>query len=705
MEILFRRSLFYIGPLVWLMICALCLPACTSELSSRLGQVESDLGLIDDQGLIDTNATEDATIEPSMDDMAYDQARGDDLSQDEGFPQVVIPRLRRLGERAPPTASCDAADPSRCLLPWPSDTFTTLDATTETGLRLELERDALGAHDDLSAILQADGFSRVTPILTAIDGQIDPSGVGDGVDGVLQVIVCEPGDHFGERVPLRIHVVIDDTQSPIETALVAYPRRPLLPATEYVVVLTEGLRRPDGASIDPDRLASVAQGLEAPADQAEAAHYAYHNPSRLALDAAGLQGETALRLWTFSTRSLTQPIQDLLTIRDSMLDALSSDRVSVEIDEMNMSAHPSIALTVQGRLTGLPNHRDALGALSRNGEGHPEAVGVTEASFRVAVPIGEGDYRVIMYAHGMGGDVTDPSFDDLITGEGAGKVSLQFDDWTEAGLVPRFLGFSSAIQASDRVAAGFIVSIASGIAIQYALDGILGALLSAPVIEDEPNPAQGRRPNLDILVWAGGSLGGTAGAIYAGIEPTLQAAVINVPGAGMSHYLRFSMFYPVLEQVLRSNGGRLIDVELSLAMAQVALDPGDSVHWLDAATPAPVYLIQQSIGDPVLPNIGSDLAATTAKALHIGAVLHPVVDVEPADLAVGRSGFTQYKVASEDPYDIHGFGAGHSPAGLAAREQIRAFIHSVWAGDPQITLPQACIENFPAESCDFSGGP
>ena len=53
-------------------------------------------------------------------------------------------------------------------------------------------------------------------------------------------------------------------------------------------------------------------------------------------------------------------------------------------------------------------------------------------------------------------------------------------------------------------------------------------------------------------------------------------------------------------------------------------------------------------------------------------------------------------------YDIHGFAARSTLAGDAAMEQIFAFIQSYWAGNPEITFPEACSAVTPAGDCDFS---
>jgi alkylation response protein AidB-like acyl-CoA dehydrogenase len=65
--------------------------------------------------------------------------------------------------------------------------------------------------------------------------------------------------------------------------------------------------------------------------------------------------------------------------------------------------------------------------------------------------------------------------------------------------------------------------------------------------------------------------------------------------------------------------------------------------------------------------------------------------VSSAEVASDQSGFTQYFVSGAMGLDVHGFAAKDTPAGAAAREQIRAFIVSGVAGAPKITVPAACM--------------
>src|SRR5882672_9841228 len=63
---------------------------------------------------------------------------------------------REPNTRAPLTASCDAMDPVRCMLPWPSSTFTKVDTSTNTGIRVHIDSEKLIAPDDVTSINLAD---------------------------------------------------------------------------------------------------------------------------------------------------------------------------------------------------------------------------------------------------------------------------------------------------------------------------------------------------------------------------------------------------------------------------------------------------------------------------------------------------------------------------------------------------------------------
>jgi len=72
-------------------------------------------------------------------------------------------------------AVCDPIDESDCLLPWPNNYFTTADASTATGIRLNVSplatpRNAAGAPIDPTDWNRLDGFSPGSQLVTHVAG-------------------------------------------------------------------------------------------------------------------------------------------------------------------------------------------------------------------------------------------------------------------------------------------------------------------------------------------------------------------------------------------------------------------------------------------------------------------------------------------------------------------------------------------------------
>ena len=601
---------------------------------------------------------------------------------------------RAPGVRAPRTAACDGMDPLRCLLPWPSSTFTVADPTSPTGIRIAVEEASLTAiEDDPASLNRADGFSRVTPLVTGFAAKLDPA-----AEGAVQLLVAQP-DHpaFGEAVPLRIELRPSvDTEG--ETLVIAYPRRPLDPGVDYVAVVTDALRAEGGAALGASRAAQVALALAEPASQDEADLAGYHAPTRALLDRAGIDAGGVLRVWDFTTRSAEDATRRLAAMRDGARAAVTAGEVSVAIDLVEPGSG-EVAAIVEGRVIGLPAYVGEAG-LTLGGDGLPVASGTREAPFRVVIPAGAGDYRFVMYGHGMGGNFHDNAFDAELAGGGVAKVGIELYGWTEDTVIDTFVSLLKMFHGTQRSTAFLMQAIADGSAIQEAMVGPLGDALAAATLGGVANPAAGRRPDPSYPLWAGGSLGGTIGLVYASGDPTMHAAVLNVPGAGWTGFIAGSMVYSTLEGLLKGAYAGDLNLAHAIAMSQTNWDDIDGATWIEPLrAKESVLLIQESIGDPVLPNPGSEIVAVTADALQVGAVLEPIEGLTAAEEAVGRSGITQYHVPGTDALDVHGFAARDTPGGVAAREQIEAFLLSVYAGAPRIQVPASC----PGGSCDFTG--
>lgn len=616
----------------------------------------------------------------------------------EDLPTFEYPPDRAEGTRAPITAPCGDPEEIRCLLPWPSSSFLKADEKTATGVRLAVEASSLPAPDDTTSLGLADGFSRVTPIAFGFIADIDPATLGKDGDNPVKLILAQH-DHprRGEIVPTRLSILPGDDGS--EALLLAYPLRPLEPNADYVAVVMTDIRPKGGGYFPQTRQTLASLEVIAPKTQRDADLVSYHAPTRKALRDAGIDLLKVYELTEFTTRSGDDATKRLTAMRNAEIDAVDKGAVTIAIDKVEYPTSTAVAAIVEGRMQNLPSFLDAEGDLSLDGQGNVVEAGKREAPFRVMIPAGEGDYRFVMWGHGMGGEYDDDSFDEILGAKGVGKVGIRFYGWTGDQVIGTFASIVRMAEGTHRSTAGLMHAVSDGSAIQRAMSTLLGDLLSAPMLKGAANPLAGRRPDTSVSVWAGGSLGGTMGLVYASVDPDMHYAVLNVPGAGWSHFVPGSQTYSTVRGLLQTTWGTALDVGLALAQSQSNWDEVDGAIWADRfPDEKSVYCIQESIGDPILPNEGTAMVSVATGAVQLGSVISPIVGVDSAKDAIGTTALTQFKVSTTDALDIHGFAAKSGPAGDAAREQMTGFVQSVWDGKPTITLPSGCAGG----SCDFS---
>ena len=626
---------------------------------------------------------------------------------------------RAPGDRRARTSACDAIDPARCMLPFPSSAYMREDASSPTGRRVAIEDSSLPGDgtDEAGFLNLMDGFSRITPLATMIPGGIDPTLTAGRVHGPaheaspIHLINAEPGHpEYGTEISVWLEIVDDGAEGGTDL-LLAFPTRPMAENAEYLVVVTNELRDYSGAPVAADRMADVALGRVSPETPEEVEIAGHHAPARALLgELDSIAADDVIRVWDFTTRTTVDVTRRL----DSMMADAVNAMGTVEVDLLSFTPRedPNIAGIIKGELHGVPNFLDENRRYVYDDDGLPIVQGTRTTTFRITLPAegfdGPGsDYRVALYGHGTGGDVNDSSFDSEIAGEGVAKVNLEFHGWTGEDLVLTLGDLLTLMRGSEQSTSQLLQAVVDGYALLKALEGDLGVQLRADTLAGDPNPVAGTGPITDDPAWVGGSLGGTMGAIIAAAYPEIDKAVLNVPAGAWSHLVADSYMYTAaLQGFLASSYGTEIDARFAMALMQTSWDDVDGAAWADRSRADGLkLLLQQSMGDPVVPNQGTDFLAAALRAEQVGPPLRPIDAVEPAanDLVVDGVGITQYLVPDEDPFHIHGFAARSTPAGEAAMEQIFGFMRSGWAGEAVMSFPEGCAEVTQDGSCDFSG--
>lgn len=604
---------------------------------------------------------------------------------------------RLAGDRTPLSAPCSDLDPEHCLLPWPSNQYTVTDDSTETGLRLAIERDSTPGNDNPDFLNLGDGYSRVTGVAFGFDQALDAS-IGTTevetqleADGALQVFNAEPGsEQYGERQAYWIELIEAGGLGVDRTLMIGRPEWVLEPNADHVAIVLDTV----GATA-PDEV-RIALGLDKARTGKQKDLAAYHAPIRDFLVEQGVDLERVVRVTDFTTRSATDPTFRTHAMMDE-LDA-SLGELGIEIDSVVQPSNPDQEAIVRGRLTGAPGFLDDDGRLVLADDGTPLVVGEAAIEFRISVPAGPADvpYKVTLYGHGTGGDVTDDLFDQELATQDVAKLNLRFDGWTDDDFIETLVGFDAFLDGTERSTAGLMQSIAGGTVLLTALDGVLGEAIHAET---------GRWPDTEYVVWTGGSLGGTLGAVIVSADDRLDTAVLNVPGTGWSHMIPHSLLYDVaLRELFEIRYGNPLDMHLAMVMGQGSWDDVDGAVWADEALEAGgAFLLQESMDDPVLPNLGTNLLANSLKAKQLTPLLDPIYGLEQVDgVLYEGAALEQYRVPDTGVYDVHGFAARDTVASRAAQEQLLKFLEKAWEGDRPMQHPQLCFDEGLDGTCDFT---
>ena len=614
--------------------------------------------------------------------------------------EVTPPVIERVG-RQPFAIACDPTDTIRCILPFPSNAYTKADPTTQTGLRLAINPDTEAVTDIPTFANQADGFSRVTPFATAFEGTINNATAAEA--GNIRMFPVAPG----EDVPLWSEVVVERggtaDGNPLSLVL-AYPRRPLEPSTDYVAVVLDGVKDKDGTPVKASRGVLVALGLEVPKTKIDAQIAGYYAPTKRRIAVAGIDPHRVVRLTEFTTRSEDDPKKFLGTMRDLARTYVREGKTKIVLEE-TIPGKDAVGLIQIGRIEGVPQFMtDSTQELNYDKAGLPVAPKTMNARFRIMIPKGAKPYHIATFGAGLGGSYLDDLFDQELAEKGAAKVNYDWLGWSDGDVLATAQDFRKVFFGVGSSAAKLLQSLANGAAVEESLPQ-LAVLLSAEKVNDVVNPSAGSTLDPRGKIWTGGSLGGTMGLLTTLADPTFDAAVLNVPGAAWSQFIPQSAFYKPAEALVLASYSSLVDLRLSLAASQTAWDYIDGAAWAPrkgAPKTRAVYLIQESIGDPVLNNYGNEMVASVVDAAFVGSAIRKVPWLADGGTRIeNRNGITQYRVPDTGAADVHGFGACKHEAGVAARGQIAVFVESLFAGKPVIELPKVCTFGTEGRACDF----
>lgn len=507
---------------------------------------------------------------------------------------VVAAACTRPPPTAPTGGSCTEASVGSCALPYPSDEFVVPDPGSPTGVRLAVPEDLVptsvlaqlgpGAGFE-DAFGDADGFSALSPVIFELDAPVRPESLPPDGGDVLVVTDVDTG----ERQEVRAEVWADATlRGAPGTVVMAWPALrweyghtyvarvaglqgalPLGPGTPKAITerrghlagVLEDLGRVD--RIDPRRLQSATR---------------FTVGSRT--DAIG-----GLERMAATTAAEDHPVRNLQTMPPLWFE------------------HGAAIVTGEVRIT---DFRDDRGVVDPDRE--PSVGWVPFVLALPREPASPAGAPVVVYGHGL---LINKESMTIVASSNArrGLATIGIDIPNHGGRQAGQGGYLLDLTTPGRL--GRLVGMPQqGIVDHVSLvSAVLHHLADLDRSPWSPFGAHGDgRPDLDpsLLLYQGTSMGGVLGAAEFALIPELDAAFLQVPGAGILDILSHSLLWPLFSSVIpwSASAG---DAAALLGAASMLIDGGDATHLLDGlrGSGRPV-VAQVGIADGIVPEFSSD---------------------------------------------------------------------------------------------------
>jgi len=488
------------------------------------------------------------------------------------------------------------------IVPYPNDLYTTVDDTSLTGVRVQIDGrmprplSALAGMGLFAFVIDAintlNGFSTLADLYVPVDDETKPASWPDEVDPGIQdgifVMVDDPaGPYHGEFAPVTLETRYG--------ALQLRPFKPLRENTHYVLVVTRALLPKESACYRAaPQIVRLVEGYTGyQPDETLGRRY---DDSLAHLEALGLSAGKILAIADFTTLWATQ---DLLDVSGTLDELAADDPPQISDWTIQYSSAEGIYGYLRGTLP-TPIFQNDAGEWVYNAQGELAAQSWEDVEVMLSLPRedahpGGQPYPIVIHAHGVGGDKTSLTAvaPDFARG---GFAVIGIDavcHGTRGTGIPQmdllcYFDFFHPLTFRDNVRE----TIADHVWLARAVKR-LGAM---DVI---PYPDGDGVPDFDVsnIYFASVSLGSINGGVYSAVESEVDAYVFSSAGA---KYIGIALEGPYM--------GILVQIAELLDGMMPALHATDLVwmighaaqHILDAADPA--NYLPHTINDPLLPD-------------------------------------------------------------------------------------------------------
>jgi hypothetical protein len=527
---------------------------------------------------------------------------------------------------------CDSLDTRHCLLPFPSDTFTVDDASTDTGKRVAFARASMpanndGVHADPTEWNRNDGFSPGQAISLFVPGlDVEASGIPNvtniaaslAPDAAIVLVDATTGDRHPYWAELDASVEND-----IDRVLYIRPAVNF-PEGHRIVVGMRGLKNAGGQAIEPQSKVFLAyrdrNDTGNPVLEARRARYETVFGD---LTKAGLDRSTLYLAWDFTIASERNLSERMLKIRDDAFTALGDAAPEFTIDNVEPGgADGQLASKVMGTVkvplyltgTGEPGSRLVGGEAgelpARNGDATYDAPFICIIPKQALVQ----PARISLYGHGLLGDPDEVD---------AGNVQDMAQEHNVVFCATAWIGMAANDIPNAIAILGDIGRFAS--LADRSQQGFLNALFLARVMKHpdglSSNEAFAGRLDTSEVYYDGNSQGGIMGGALTAVSTDITRSVLGVPGMNYSTLLQRSVDWDTYRLIYEPAYPTMIERGIGISLIQMLWDRaeanGYALHMTSDPlpnTPAHEVLMHVAFGDHQVSQYAAEVEARTIGA-------------------------------------------------------------------------------------------
>lgn len=637
-----------------------------------------------------------------------DGSKGDD---DSG-PDVAIPD------------DCNPLGGRGCLLPWPSLTYETADASRASGYRLALPPGGMPKNMEMVALDPApfnarwDGFSPTGPLLAMFDHGVSGDGLPSfkapeaslAATSPIVVLDLDRGERVAFFAEVDQNIRFADSR-----ALIIRPLVRLHEKTHYAVAIRTSVKSADGSPLP------ISPGFAALRDGTPFAHPRFADMAARApamfdkLAAAGVARSELALAWDFVTGSDEALRADLTAMRSQALPAIGDKGAKLtftaEAQADDGGAYRHYLGTFQSPSFLTDDEADGS-VLRRDAAGVPQAQGLRNAHFAAIIPRCVETQPLprptIIFGHGLFGSSAGYLNDNFVKqlAEDHCLVILAGDF---IGLTDRQLVAAAYAALDLNLGPTITEKLAQSVVDFMALESIArGPMAASPLFQI------GGKAVIDPArtFYVGGSLGGIMGNVIMAYDPNLTRGVLAVPGGAWSLLFERSNAWTLLKPALQGSYNDPDIYALNVALFGMAFEPYDPITTAAHVIKDPLFgnpvkniLMWYSTGDCLVSNITTEFVAREMGMNMIGPSVKMPWGLAPAagEYPNGLVLFDDHPTPLPPETNVPPQTDNGTHSGINRKPAALRMVESFLLPPPQLAV-DGCRLNAAAAPCDCATG-